>query len=163
MSKNNTTVPGIEVTIPGWRKPLRIKRVVFDFNGTLAVDGKLIRGVAVRLKRLAKHISVVVLTADTFGTVRQTFKELPVTVHIVNNGMEKRTFVESVPAEVVAAIGNGDNDIPMLKAAKLGIAILGKEGTSGELITVATVVVSHINDAFDLLLSPRRLMATLRK
>ena len=156
-------MPGIEVTIPGWEKPLRIERVVFDFNGTLAVDGKLIRGVAVRLKKLAKRISVDVLTADTFGTVRHVFKDFPVTVHIVKDGKAKQQYVESVGADVVAAVGNGYNDIPMLKVSKLGIAVLGDEGTSGELIQVATVVVRTINDAFDLLLAPKRLIATLRK
>ena len=154
---------GITIPIPGRKQPLQIKHVVFDFNGTMAVDGKLIRGVGVRVKRLAALVDVVVMTADTFGTVRRTLMGLPVKIHIVNNGSEKRRFVESIGAETVAAIGNGTNDIPMLRAASFGISVFGTEGTSTELLRVSTIVVRHINDAIDLLLKPKRLVATLRR
>jgi soluble P-type ATPase len=159
----NRVARGITITIPGRKKPLQIERVVFDFNGTMAVDGKLIRGMGIRLKRLAALVDVVVMTADTFGTVRRTIMGLPATVRIVNNGAEKRRFVESIGAETVAAIGNGTNDIPMLGAVSLGIAVFGTEGTSAELLRVSTIVVRHINDAIDLLLKPKRLVATLRR
>src|SRR5512133_3329418 len=47
--------PGIDVIIPGSKQNLRIEHVVFDYNGTLAVDAGLVRGVAARLKQLAKR------------------------------------------------------------------------------------------------------------
>lgn len=156
-------VRSIDVDIPGRGRTLRIERVVFDFNGTLAVDGKLIRGVSERLKHLATMVNVVVMTADTFGTAQRTFKYLPVTVRIVNNGDEKLDYIKSVGAGTVAAVGNGTNDIQMLSVAALGIAVLGTEGIFTELLRVSTIAVRDINDAIDLLLKPKRLVATLRR
>ncbi len=163
MPKRNSAARGIEVSISGRRKPLRIEHAVFDFNGTMAVDGKLIPNVGIHLKRLAASVEVVVMTADTFGTARHTFKGLPVTVHIAHDGNEKRDFIESIGAETTAAIGNGTNDIPMLRVAALGIAVNGTEGTSAELLRIATIYVREINVAIDLLLKPKRLVATLRR
>ena len=155
--------PGIEVVIPGRKKPLRIEQAVFDFNGTLAVDGRLVRGVAGRLKSLASLIEVVVMTADTFGTVRHTLAGLPLTVHVVRGGAEKRRLVESLGRDTVAAVGNGTNDVPMLRSAALSIVVMGGEGTAGEAVRAAIVVARDINVAIDLLLKPRRLVATLRR
>ncbi len=149
--------------VPGRPGTLIIKHAVFDFNGTLARDGKLLRGVETRIRRLAKLVDVYVLTADTFGSVRRTMKGLPVNVTIVKNGSDKLRFVRSLGAVSVAAVGNGVNDIPMIKAAGLGIAVIGDEGASGKLVTVSDVVVVDIAAAFDLLLKPKRLVATLRK
>ena len=50
----------------------------------------------------------------------------------------------------------------MLAAAALGIAVCGAEGAAAETLQVADVVVIRIVDALDLLLHPKRLMATLR-
>jgi P-type E1-E2 ATPase len=163
VDRRTKTRDGVTVAIPGRRRPLRIDTVVIDFNGTLAVDGRLIRGVAPRLKKLAKFTAIVVMTADTFGSVRRVLTGLPVEVCIIRQGADKRRFVESVGPQHVAAIGNGVNDVPMLKAAALGIAVIGDEGASGELLRAAMVVVRDINLALDLLLKPKRLTATLRR
>ncbi|HMA92468.1 MAG TPA: HAD hydrolase family protein [Polyangiaceae bacterium] len=155
--------PGIDVIIPGSKQNLRIEHVVFDYNGTLAVDAGLVRGVAARLKQLAKRVRIAVMTADTYGTARSVLADLPVEVHIVHTGMEKRRLVEALGPKVVAAIGNGNNDVPMLKVAALGIVVMGEEGTSVEAIQSATVVTRDINIALDLLLKPDRLGGTLRR
>jgi soluble P-type ATPase len=63
----------------------------------------------------------------------------------------------------VVAIGNGANDAAMLSTAALGIAVLGPEGTARESIEAADVVVTSIEIGLDLLLNPRRLVATLRR
>jgi soluble P-type ATPase len=42
-----------------------------------------------------------------------------------------------------------------------GIAIIGDEGASGEMLRSAMVVVRNINMALDLLLKPKRLTAIL--
>ena len=154
---------GIDVAIPGRRRALRISRVVLDFNGTLAVDGKLVRGVASRIKRLATSLEVVVITADTFGSARRALDGLPVTIHVVRGGAEKRRLVETFGRAGVAAVGNGANDVPMFNAAALAIAVCGVEGTAAELLRGATVLVRDVNDALDLLLLPTRLRATLRR
>jgi P-type E1-E2 ATPase len=155
-------LPGIEVVIPGRTRPLRIEHVVLDFNGTLAGDGRLVRGVATRVVKLAALVNVVVLTADTFGAACRALGRLPVTVHIVRSGIEKRRVVESLGGREVAAIGNGTNDVAMLQGAALGIVVVGDEGTSGKAFRVASVIARDINVAIDLLLKPRRLAATLR-
>jgi soluble P-type ATPase len=50
----------------------------------------------------------------------------------------------------------------MLKESRLGICVLGPEGTSSEAISNCDLVISNINAALDLLLNPERLIATLR-
>ena len=50
----------------------------------------------------------------------------------------------------------------MVTLAALGIAVLGAEGTAGELIRVADIVAPDIIVALDLLADPLRLIATLR-
>lgn len=153
---------GIRVAIPGIKKQLRIDRVVLDFNGTLAVDGILIRGVAGRIRKLARLVEIVVMTADTFGTARDAFAGLPVTVKIARTGEDKRRFVKSCGAGT-AVVGNGMNDVPMFRAAGFSIGVLGDEGSAAILLRTATVIVREINDAFDLLLKSDRLIATLRR
>jgi soluble P-type ATPase len=61
------------------------------------------------------------------------------------------------------AVGNGNNDQFILKECALGIAVLGKEGLSLAAIKHADLIVREISDAFDLLLKPKRLIATLRE
>jgi soluble P-type ATPase len=60
-------------------------------------------------------------------------------------------------------MGNGNNDELILKEAALGIAILGDEGISVTALKQADIMVKNISDALDLLLKPKRLMATLRE
>jgi len=56
----------IELTIPG-REPLQIQHLVTDVNGTLAVDGILIDGLAKRITSLRDRLEIHLLTADTYG------------------------------------------------------------------------------------------------
>jgi soluble P-type ATPase len=70
--------------------------------------------------------------------------------------------VDELGAEHVVAIGNGANDAAMLQQAVLGIAVLGGEGLATACLTAADIVVPSIESALDLLLYPRRLVATLR-
>src|SRR5512132_2557076 len=56
----------IELSIPG-RGSLRLHHLVTDVNGTLAVDGILIEGVAKRIAGIQDRLSVHLLTADTHG------------------------------------------------------------------------------------------------
>lgn len=59
-------------------------------------------------------------------------------------------------------MGNGRNDRLMLAEAGLGIAVLGREGSSPLALAAADVVVCSAEEALDLLLVPARLEATLR-
>lgn len=152
----------IEIALPGGA-PIVVRHAVFDFNGTLAADGALIAGVAPRLRRLARSLRITVLTADTFGTARAALRRLPVSVHAIVTGADKKRFIRRWRRAGVVAIGNGNNDAAMLRAATLGIVILGPEGLSPVALRAASAVVATVRDALDLLLKPKRLIATLRR
>lgn len=153
----------LSLDIPGFGR-MRIKHVVLDFNGTLAVDGSLLPGVRTRLKAIARDFSVHVLTADTHATARTALRGLPCTLRVLawtGQDRAKRDYVRRLRPGV-ACIGNGRNDCLMLKAATLGIALVQAEGAAPESILAADIVVSNVCDALDLLLKPLRLVATLR-
>lgn len=61
-----------------------------------------------------------------------------------------------------AAMGNGRNDLLMCRDAALSVAVIGPEGAHGRLLSDADVCVTSINDGLDLLLKPKRLIASLR-
>ncbi|NOR25819.1 MAG: ATPase P [Desulforhopalus sp.] len=154
----------IDVDIPG-RKNLQISHLVLDYNGTLALDGDLLDGVAKRMKRLAPHLKLHVITADTHGTVKMKLTGCPCSLHIIGpkeQDRQKEAYVRSLGAEKVTAIGNGRNDGLMLKTAALGFALVQEEGASIAAILQADIVCTDILHAFDLLLKPGRLKATLR-
>jgi len=155
-----STTP-IRVELPG-KAPLVLSELVLDFTGTLSRNGALLPGVAERLGEIAKRMRITVLTADTFGRAAQELARLPVQLRLIETGIEKARFVQKLGPERVVAIGNGRNDVEMLRASAVGIAVIGPEGAAGELLKVAHVVVRDIHDALDLILNPLRLKATLR-
>lgn len=154
----------IEVDIPG-AETVRLTHLVLDYNGTLALDGELLDGVAEKMAELAKHMTLHVITADTHGTVAEKLLGLPCALHIIGSKEQdshKDAFVRTLGGDKVAAIGNGRNDGLMLKSAALGIALIQAEGASIAAILQADIICTDILDAFDLLLQPARLKATLR-
>lgn len=153
---------GISIDIPG-RGRLELAHLVLDVNGTLTNRGTLLEGVPERIARIAGVLEVHALSADTFGTLDGIAAELGIVAHPVTTGEEKARHVAALAAERCAAIGNGANDVPMLEAAALGIAVLGREGAAGAALRAADVVCASIVDALDLLLDERALVATLRR
>lgn len=154
----------IQISIPGY-KVLNIKNLVMDFNGTMAEDGKMIPGLKARLEILKEICEIFVITADTFGSVESELKDLPVRIRILDqqNQIEaKREFIHQLGASGCACIGNGRNDSSMLDDAALGIIVLQKEGASVFAISKADIITGNIIDALDLLIFPKRLIATLR-
>jgi P-type E1-E2 ATPase len=141
---------------------MQLTHLVLDFTGTLSLDGKLLPGVAVRLRDLAEDFQISVLTADTFGTARSELKDLPVEVRVVPD-KEKADIVEAMGADHVVAIGNGRNDLLMLERVRLGIVVIGPSGCAAELIDAAAIVTRDVWEALDLLTHPRRLTAALRE
>lgn len=75
----------MEIDIPGFGA-LRVAQVVLDYNGTLAVDGRLIPGVKPRLNRLAASLTVHVITADTFGKARGSLRGVDCSLEILKHG-----------------------------------------------------------------------------
>ncbi|MGQ9556797.1 MAG: HAD family hydrolase [Desulfurispora sp.] len=154
----------IDVHIPG-RGKLTIDHLVLDYNGTMAVDGLLLPGVAEKLNQLATLLTVHILTADTFGRVQAECRNIQGQITILPPGdgaRIKQEYVASLGQQAVAAVGNGYNDHLMLESAALGILVLEDEGASVKSLQNADIVVKSIHHALDLLLKPQRLVATLR-
>ena len=155
----------IKIDIPGYRT-LQIENLIMDFNGTIALDGNLIEGVNERLAKLSNVLNLFVLTADTFGLVEKSCSGLPVNIQKLRPGHEadqKKAVLENLGNNITAAIGNGANDVTMLKKACLGIVVLGQEGLCKDALTAADICVPNACIGMDLLLSPKRIMATLRR
>ena len=155
----------MNITIPG-RDELIIENILLDYNGTIAVDGKIIKSIEKRIDKLDKMgLNIFVLTADTHGTVRKECGHLPLEVIVFDNNearISKKEIVEKLGSDRCIAIGNGYNDGLMLLKSKLGIAVMGEEGMSLKAIENADVVCRNIEDALDLIIKEKRLIATLR-
>jgi soluble P-type ATPase len=151
----------ISIDIPQ-RGYIELHHAVFDINGTLAVDGIAHPNVAERLQQLAAHLTIHLLTAGTHGNLTELERTLSFPLHIINRGDEKMRYVQQLGPTHVVAFGNGANDTGMLRLAILGIAVLTTEGVAIRALQAADVLVHNPLDAIDLLLQPKRLIATLR-
>lgn len=153
------------IDIPGY-ETIKVKNVVFDFNGTLAVDGILVDGVKEKIAELSNRgLNIFILTADTFGTVAEQCRHLPVEIEVFskeNVSKNKKRFVEKIESEITIAIGNGRNDLAMFEKSILSIVVVGKEGCCAKSMMVADIIVNNPIDALDLLLKNDRIVATLR-
>lgn len=153
----------IEIEIPG-RAPLALAHLVLDVNGTIALDGALLLGVKPRLDQLRQQLEIHLLTADTHGRQAAIDAELGLRPKVITHGStEKGAYVLGLGADTVAVMGNGANDAAMFNAAALRIAVLGPEGLAAELLRSVDVLVRDPCEGLDLLLHPRRLVATLRR
>lgn len=140
-----------------------LEHLVLDVNGTLTDHGALVEGILERLGLLVDVLQIHVLTADTYGTAEGLARRLTMaTFTTIADGAEKAARVEVLGADRVVAIGNGRNDEAMLRAARLGIAVLGTEGAATSTLLAADVACATILDALDLLLDERAITATLR-
>jgi len=154
----------IDIDIPGY-KTLQLEHLVLDYNGTLALDGMLIDGVAEILAALSTQLEIHVITADTFGQVKAALAGLPCRVSILPPGQQdtgKLTYVGQLGLDRTVCIGNGRNDRLMLQQSALGIVLLQGEGAAAQTLMSADVVATDILDALELLTNPLRLVATLR-
>ncbi len=151
----------IRIDIPH-RGIIDLQHAVFDVNGTLAVDGIPIPGVVDRLGTLGEQLTLHALTAGTHGNIAELEEILGLPIHIITTGEEKLRYVEQLGPASVIAFGNGMNDVGMLRLAAIGVAILAGEGVATGALQVADVLALGPVDAIDLLLHPRRFIATLR-
>ncbi len=148
------------ICIPNY-KDIHANTVVFDLNGTLAVDGKVDCNIKNALNKLNEEYNIVILTADTFGTIKKEFEGHNVSIEIIKNTNEKMNKAKKYSPYI--GVGNGNNDVEMLKNAELGIAIIGKEGCSVNALLSSDIVVCDVMDAINLLLNKKRMIASLRK
>ena len=155
----------LEIDIPGYGE-LRLRFLVADYNGTLACDGTLLPEVINLLRTLARDLEVHVVTADTFGAAAENVRMLPVklaTLPPEGQDQEKANYIRGLGVQSAVCLGNGRNDLLMLKEAALGICIMEAEGACVQTLQAADIVCRSAPDALRLLLNPKRLIATLRK
>ncbi len=152
------------IDIPGWRV-LELEHLVLDLNGTLALDGSPLPGVSRAVAGLASRLRCHLVTADTFGTAAELFGPAVELARITAGDEERQKLevVQGLDPERVVALGNGANDVAMLRRAALGIAVLGPEGACAAALAAAEVVVPGPREGLELLLNPDRLRATLRR
>jgi soluble P-type ATPase len=160
--------PGITLDIPGFGK-VQINSVMSDYTGTLTFSGRLVTGIKDRLLRLAELVDIHVVTADSFGTAEEQLAGLPIIWRKLmgeNEDLQKRHYALGLNPRYVASFGNGNNDRLHLKVVKeaggLAIAVENGEGCGFDAILNANIFVVGALNAFDLLLEPTRLRATLR-
>ena len=154
----------MELEIPGFGR-LALSHLVADYNGTLAVDGGLIAGVSEKLNILNGFLEVHVVTADTFGIARRELRGVSCALQILegeDHDRQKEAYVEKLERESVVSLGNGRNDRLMLAAARIGIVVADQEGCAVAALNAGDILVHSALAALDLLLNPKRLMATLR-
>ena len=166
---------GIRIDIPGFGQ-LHIRVICSDYTGTLSCQGKLIDGVAQRLRQLAKLVDIHVVTSDTRKTARKQLKGLPIALHdeITSDDHDvfKRDYLTTlgttlgIAPKSIAVFGNGRNDRLWLAAVRdaggLAIAVDVGEGCAVEAMASATLFVVGIRNALDLLLDSKRIVGTLR-
>jgi soluble P-type ATPase len=155
----------LNISIPNV-KELSLKHLVLDYNGTLAKDGILKVEVKERLHTLSKFLNIHVITSDTFGNVQSQLKDFNVNINVLcsdNHTLEKEIYIKGLGAETSFAVGNGSNDVKMLKCAAVSIALIGDEGCSTKALINSDIVCKEIVDALDLLLHKNRLIASLRE
>jgi P-type E1-E2 ATPase len=155
----------IRIEIPGGEE-IKIEHIVFDVNGTLALDGTLLPEVSSLLMELSERTNIHLLTADTHGKQAEIDQQLGMTATRVKAGNEaeqKAAFLQNLRPDQSAAIGQGANDSLMLKEARIGICVLSDEGTALETLLQADIVTPNINSALSLFIHPTRLAASLRK
>jgi len=147
-------------------KTVKITDIICDYNGTIAKDGLVLPEIKALFSALSKRYTLHVITADTFGTVESQLKSYNTTIKVLssqNHTKEKAAYIQMLGANHSVALGNGNNDKEMLLSAAIGIAILGDEGCAKDALLNADLTCKSITEALDLLLHPKRLIATLRK
>jgi soluble P-type ATPase len=67
-----------------------------------------------------------------------------------------------IPQRGIIELQHGANDTEMLRLAAVGVAVMTAEGVATSALQAAVVLAFDPLDAIDLILKPKRLVATLR-
>ena len=154
----------IRIDIPGTGEII-LEHVVFDVNGTLALDGKLLSGIPDKLEILKEHLQIHLLTADTHGKqakIDQLLGLKAVRIQAGNEKEQKADYIQQLGASQTAAVGQGANDALMIELARIGICVISPEGSALDALLKADLIVPDILSALDILINPIRLKASLR-
>ena len=119
----------LKIQIPG-REELCLSHLILDYNGTIALDGKVIDAIRPRLEMLSRELSICVITADTHGTAARECEGLPLEVLTYPTAEVGKIKAQEVCKRKggVVCIGNGYNDILMAEESDLSIRVMGTEG-----------------------------------
>jgi soluble P-type ATPase len=150
--------------IPG-RECVEITDVVFDYNGTIAIDGQLIAGVAKLINEFADKINFHVVTADTYGSVEKQLADIKCKVVKIpqeKQDVSKLDYLLKLGKDNTLCVGNGKNDKLMLEESVIGVALIQDEGVSVESLLAADIACKSIMDVFAYFKKPNRIKATLR-
>ncbi|MGQ9508563.1 MAG: HAD family hydrolase [Thermodesulfobacteriota bacterium] len=143
---------------------LEMDYLLIDFEGTLSMDRRIHPKAKDRINLLSKRLKIYIFAKGERERVQEVLKRVKAEVIFLNEGEasnQKLGFLRNLGGLRTVVMGNGIDDLLMMKEAGLSIAILGKEGTSGALIQNAHLLFIDIIDALDFLLKPLRQKATL--
>jgi soluble P-type ATPase len=153
----------ISIQRPGMES-LDIHFVLIDFEGTLAMDGRVHPKAKDKVNLLSKRATITILTKSNREKVEETLRKMKVEILYVTEGdstQQKLNVLQRLGPHQTAVIGNGLDDVRILEQAGLGMCVIGKEGSSAEAVAKADLVVTNVLDALDFLLKPLRQRATL--
>jgi soluble P-type ATPase len=153
----------ISIQRPGMES-LDIHFVLIDFEGTLAMDGRVHPKAKDKVNLLSKRATIYILTKSNREKVEETLRKMKAEILYVAEGdssRQKLNVLQRLGPHQTAVIGNGFDDVQIMEQAGLGMCVIGKEGSSTEAMAKADLVVTHVLDALDFLLKPLRQNATL--
>jgi soluble P-type ATPase len=153
----------ISIQRPGMES-LDIHFVLIDFEGTLAMDGRVHPKAKDKVNLLSKRVTITILTKSNREEVEETLRKMRAEILYVTEGdssQQKLNALQRLGAHQTAVIGNGLDDVRIMEQAGLGMCVIGKEGASAEAMAKADLVVTHVLDALDFLLKPLRQRAIL--
>jgi len=153
----------ISIQRPGMES-LELHFVLIDFEGTLAMDGRVHPKAKDKVNLLSKRVTVYILTKSSKGKIEETLKKMKAEILYMTEGdssQQKLDVLQRLGPHQTAVIGNGFDDVQIMEQAGLGMCVIGKEGSSTEAVAKADLVVASVLDALDFLLKPLRQGATL--
>lgn len=149
--------------IPGQGK-VEINTLILDLNGTLAVNGQIVDGAKQRLNELKEGgLEIVFFSGDTRGNAQDIADDLGIKFEKASNAADKSKLIEKLEPMKCAAIGNGLIDEIKLSKARIAIVTIQSEGVHTKSLLAADIIVPTINDALDLFLDEKKMIATMRK
>src|SRR4030042_5105200 len=144
----------ISIQRPGMEN-LDIHFVLLDFEGALAMDGRVHPKAKDKVNLLSKRATIYIMTKSNREKVEETLRKMKVEILYVTEGdssQQKLSVLQRLGPHQTAVIGNGLDDARIMEQAGLGMWVIGKEGASPEAMAKGGVVVTNVLDALDFLL-----------
>lgn len=153
----------ISIRRPG-QFDLEIDHLMIDYEGTLAIDGRVHPKAKEKINLLSKRLAIHILTTGERVKVEERLRRVKAQLIFLTPGAAeeaKLDLLRRLGPERTVAIGNGADDVRVFEEAGFSICVVGREGASGEALRKADLVVTDILHGLDFLLKPLRQQATL--